>query len=632
MGLKEFREAVTEVNRTVLAPPTDLTLSEWADQYRRLSAESAAEPGRWLTKRAEYQRGIMDAITEPGVHRVVLMCSAQVGKTEIINNVVGYHMDQDPSPILVLQPTLDMAQTWSKDRLAPMLRDTPTLRDKVADPRARDSGNTVLHKRFPGGHITVVGANSASGLASRPIRVVLADEVDRYPPSAGTEGDPLSLAIKRTATFWNRRVVMVSTPGVKDISRIEREWNQSDQREYHCTCPHCEHPQVLKWGNVKWPKGRPAEAAYHCEECGVEWSDSDRRKAIQDGYWEARHPERAVVGFHLNEIYSPWSNLGDMATAFLNAKGDPETLKAWVNTSLGEPWEDAAEKVDPHLLANRTEDWGDKAPNDVLVITAGVDVQVDRLEIERVGWGEGEESWSLDHRIFYGDPSGPEVWEELNAYLHEPTTRADGAEVPIHCTAIDSGGHHTQQVYQFCADKFRRRVFAIKGVAGQGRPVWPKRASKGAKIKVPLFPVGVDSAKDTVYARLQMQEAGPGYCHFPEGRDHQYFDQLTAEVVQTKYVKGFPTRVYYLPQGKRNEALDLRVYAYAALQALNIRWGKLLASSRFAGAPQRPSADAQPEEGAAPEPGTKASPPPELQQGATRRRRRRVARSNWADG
>lgn len=570
-----------------LAPPPKLKISEWADKFRRLSSEASAEPGQWMTQRAEYQRGIMDALSEPGVDRIVLMTSAQVGKTELLNNIVGFHVSQDPAPILVLQPTLEMAETWSKDRLAPMLRDTPCLRDRVADPRSRDSGNTLLHKKFLGGHVTAVGANSAAGLASRPIRIVLADEVDRYPVSAGTEGDPLSLAVKRTTTFWNRRIVMCSTPTIKGLSRIEAEWEKSDQRRFYAACPHCQHEQQLVWGQVKWPEGRPKQAQYFCAECGAGWSDAERRAAIRWGKWKATNPGARTVGFHLNELYSPWSTVGDVAAAFLEAKRSPETLKTWVNTALGETWEEDAEGVDTHSIAARVEDWGDSAPTGVYVVTCGVDVQDDRLEVERVGWGPGEESWSLDHKIIYGDPSTVQVWEELDAYLHEKTRRADGMELPVHATCVDSGGHHTQTVYAYCKERFNRRVYAIKG-RGDG-PVWPKRAQSNNKVRANVFMVGTAAAKDNIYARLKGDMPGPGYCHFPKGRDAAYFEQLTAEVVQTKYVKGFPTRVYVLPTGKRNEALDLRVYAYAAFLSLNVRWGAVLGA--LAPKPTTPRAD-----------------------------------------
>lgn len=569
----------------------------------------------------------MDSLHDKALETIVVMSSAQVGKTEILNNTVGFFIAQEPSPILVVQPTVEMGETWSKDRLAPMLRDTPALADKVRDPRSRDSGNTTLHKVFPGGHITIAGANSAAGLASRPIRIVLCDEVDRYPPSAGTEGDPISLARRRTATFWNRKVLLTSTPTVKGMSRIEAEWELSDQRRYFVPCPHCGHEQTLRWAQVRWPDGRPREARYHCEECGAEWSENERRAAVRRGRWIATaEGNGSTAGFHINEIYSPWTRLPDMVRAFLEAKGQPEKLKTWVNTSLGETWEEDSERVDGHALMARVEAW-EKAPAKVLVVTCGVDVQDDRIEVERIGWGVDEESWSLEHRILYGDPSSPDLWRELDAYLLDATEREDGTKLPVHAACVDSGGHHTQAVYRFCKDRFRRRVYAIKGMAGPGKPVWPKRASKNNKVGALLFLIGVDAGKDAVYARLKVREPGPGYCHFPKGREPQYFEQLTAEIVQTKYVKGFPTRVYILPGGRRNEALDCRVYGYAALQALNVRWGHLLAVEEA----RKPKPPAPPP----PAPLVKAEPEipkPAIEPSGARRvpfSRRQVRRSAW---
>jgi len=394
-----------------LKPPPKLTVSQWSDEYRRLSAEASAEPGRWFTSRAEYQRGIMDAVSDPLIETVVVMSSAQVGKTEVVNNIVGYHIHQDPAPILVLQPTVEMAQTWSKDRLAPMLRDTPALKGRVKAPRSKQSANTLLHKVFPGGHITMTGSNAPASLASRPIRVVLCDEVDRYPPSAGTEGDPVSLARKRATTFWNRKVILTSTPTGAGTSRIEAEFEQSDKRYFMVPCPHCEASQRLLWGNVKWLKGEDGEslpdtAAYHCGECGALWSEAERLAAIRKGEWQATADGGRIAGFHLSELYSPWSSIPDMARNFLAAKKNTETLRTFVNTALGEPWEDRGEQVDQASLYSRREQYAADVPDGALILTAGIDVQRDRIEMEVVGWGEGEESWNIDYRVIFGDTAG----------------------------------------------------------------------------------------------------------------------------------------------------------------------------------------------------------------------------------
>lgn len=517
----------------------------------------------------------MDAISDSDVDEVVVMASAQVGKTEIINNIVGFHIAQDPAPLLLVQPTVEIGEAWSTDRLAPMLRDTPALRDKVKDPRTRDSGNKILQKRFPGGHITIAGANAPAGLAGRPIRVVLLDEVDRYPPSAGTEGDPVTLAKKRTRTFWNRKHILCSTPTVKGFSRIEMAYEQSDKRRFYVPCPHCDEPQVLKWENVKWPANEPEKASYHCVACGAAWSNVERLSAIRLGQWRAEAPFKGRAGFHLNELYSPWSTIPDIATAFINAKDSPETLRAWINTTLGETWEEEGERVDQTGLMERAEEWSEDAiPNGVLVIVIGVDTQDDRLELEIVGWGRDEESWSLRYQVLDGDPSGNAVWAQLDEIRKQEFTRADGARIKVSAVCIDSRGHQTQAVYKYCRPRFGQKVYAIAGMGGPGRLVWPQRASKNNSGKVNLFLIGVDAAKDAIYARLRIQTAGAGFCHFPKGRDPDWFAQLTAESVQTVFKKGFPTRVWQKKPGVRNEALDCRVYAYAALQSLNVAWSR----------------------------------------------------------
>jgi phage terminase large subunit GpA-like protein len=507
----------------------------------------------------------MDAVSDPAAHTVVVQSSAQVGKTEILLNIVGFHIAHDPSPILMIQPTLEMSEAFSKDRLMPMLRDTPTLSDKVADPRSRDSGNTLLHKQFPGGHITMAGANSPSSLASRPIRVVLCDEVDRYPVSAGAEGDPVALAAARSKRFWNRKLVLTSTPTIKGASRIEQAWHESDQRHFVVPCPHCDEAQALKWGQVSWDDDRPETARYACEACGAVWGDAERLHAVSCGTWRAQAEFNGVAGFHINELYV--GKLADLVAGYIDAKRSraAERMRAWVNTTLGETFEDEGDHPDEGSLQARKEVW-DGVPDGVLLTTCGVDTQDNRLEYELVGWGADEESWSLEYGTIWGDPATPKVWADLDRYLLDKKPAV---------TCIDSGGHHTQAVYAFCQQRFRRRVYAVKGMAGFGRMVWPKRASR-IKKGGQLFIVGVDSAKDSIYARLKLTTAGPGYCHFPKDRGDEWFRGLTSESVIVKYSKGFPVRVYQHRDGYPNEPLDCRVYAYAGLCSLNIRnWGAL---------------------------------------------------------
>ena len=566
---KKLQNRLIEAIGVSLRPPTKLTVSQWADRYRQLSSESSAEAGRWSTSRAEYQRGMMDAVSDPRLETVVLMTAAQVGKTELINNVVGFHIHQDPAPMLVVQPTLEMAQTWSKDRLAPAIRDTPVLAAKIKDPRSRDSGNTTLHKVFAGGHVTACGANSPSSLASRPCRLILCDEVDRYPPSAGTEGDPVSLAKKRSTTFWNRKIILVSTPTEKSHSRIEQAYMESDQRKYFVSCPDCKEDQVLRWANVRWDEGKPATAEYMCDHCGSCWTDAARFRAIRYGKWKATADgDGKTAGFHLSGLYSPWTPLEEAVRDFLASKRDPMRLKTWVNTFLGETWEDQGEQVDEHDLMERAEDWGGELPEDVLLLTAGVDVQDDRLEVEIVGWGRGEESWSIDYRTLYGDPSTADLWMQLDDVLQTKHVHPIHGEMILRSTCVDSGGHYTQQVYNYCRGRAGKRVFAVKGIGGEGKPIAGK-PTKNNIGKINLFPVGTDTAKELIYSRLKIQSPGEGYCHFPTNRSPEYYMMLTAEKKVTKYFKGRPRREW-VKLRTRNEALDCRVYATAALALMGL--------------------------------------------------------------
>lgn len=527
----------------------------------------------------------MDACSDPEIQEVVVMAGAQLGKTEAILNIIGYHIDNNPCPILVLQPTLEMAQAFSKDRIAAgLLRSTPVLKDKVKDPRARDSGNTTLHKVFAGGAITIVGANSPAGLASRPIRIVLCDEVDRYPTSAGSEGDPISLARKRSATFWNRKVIMVSTPTNKGVSRIEDAYGKSDERKYHVPCKHCHHSQVLKWSNVKWEDSQPETAKYLCEECGVLWTEADRVWSIRNGEWIAQKPFKGIAGFAINGMCSPWTPLADGVRDFLSVKRNPEQLRVWTNTYLGETWEDAGERIDDFELADRREEMP-YIPDEVIVMTAGIDVQDNRLEMSVIGWGRDDESWVIDHITLYGDPSTPQLWTDLDSRLLHQYETESGRLLGIRAASVDSGGHFTNSVYTFCKKNQGRRIFAIKGVGGDGKAIAGK-PSKNNTVKCPLFPIGVDTVKDLMFSRLKIKEAGAGYVHFADTLDDEYFRQLTAEKAVTRFHRGFKKRVFEKVRA-RNEALDCMVYAIAAYSILGVNVNALAARIADTEAPQK---------------------------------------------
>ena len=564
---------------SVLKPPPEMTLSEWADEYRVLSAESSAEPGRWHTDKAPYQREIMDAIGDARTRRVVIMCAAQLGKTELLLNILAYFMAYSPAPILVMQPTLDMGQTFSKDRLAPMIRDTPALRDLV-DIKSRYSGNTILKKNFPGGHVTIVGANSAAGLASRPIKVLLADEVDRYPESAGSEGDPLSLAQKRQTTFWDKKTVMVSTPVLKGYSRIETEYNQSTKEEWNVPCPKCGHLQPLAWANVVFDSSDlTKEPAYRCERCGEESGEYAWKAQGINGKFVAENPEAETRGFHLNTLASTFCGWKEIVQKFLVAKeqldqGNPEGMKVWVNTELGETWEERGDTVEDIELFNRREIYDAEVPDGVIALTAGVDVQDDRFEVEVVGWGAGKENWGIRYQKIYGDLLKDQVWQDLDNFLLTGFQKKDGSTLHILSTCIDSGGHFTDAVYRFTKERINRRVWAVKGKGGQDVP-FIRNPSTNNRTKTPLFILGVDAGKALLYQRLRHNTKGPNYCHFPEneeaGYDAAYFKGLTSEKMVVRFKKGRSVIVWELKDSsyKRNEPLDLRNYAMAALEIAN---------------------------------------------------------------
>ena len=566
------------------ATPPDMTVSEWADSYRRLSPESSAEPGRWRTDRAPYQKEIMDAVSDDKCYKVVVMSSAQVGKSEIILNMIGYHIDYDPAPILYVLPTDAMAETFSKDRVSPMVRDTPSLREKVDNAKSRASGNTIMHKKFQGGHLTFIGANAPSQLASRPIRILLADEVDRFPASAGAEGDPLQLAIKRTNTFWNRKIIIVSTPTIKGVSKIEKEYESSSMEELYVACPHCGEFQPYVWEQLKFEHVSGTMdfkmLGYKCRHCGeisreVQW----KRQQIK---WIAKHPERKDVrGFHLNELASPWKSWDEIVSDFLEAKRQGrEMLKVWHNTSLGLPWEEDGDLDIKDILLKRRQFYNCTVPKDVLVLTCGVDTQDNRLEYEIVGWGKDMVSYGIKYGVLMGDPGKPEVWQMLDDVIFGKYKREDGLEMQVMTTCIDSGGHHTYDVYNYCKRREMQRVWAIKGQGGSGIP-YIKRPKRRNDAGAWLFMLGVDVGKDTIASRLKTNfPSEPGFCHFPievdRGYDEQYFEGLTAEKRQIRTVNGSLKINWVVKQeGLRNEPFDIRNYATAAFEILNPNMDRL---------------------------------------------------------
>lgn len=564
---------VLKNTRQTFKPPPKLTISEWADSYRKLSPESSAESGSWRTSRCEYQREIMDTFNDPTTERIVVMTSSQVGKTEILLNAIGYYIDQDASPILVVQPNLSMGQAFSKDRLAAMIRDSEKLKDCVADAKRKDSSNTTMHKKFAGGHISIVGSNSSAGLSSRPIRILLLDECDRFEQSVGGEGSPIALAVARTKTFFNRKIFMCSTPTIKGLSSIEAAFEESDQRYFNVPCPECNFKQILKWKNVVWEENKPETAAYACEDCGSVIEESKKQWMITNGEWIATAPKVKTAGFHISELYSVWSTWSDMAINFLEAKKNPETLKTFINTSLGESWEEKGQSINYEDLLDRRLNYDiNTIPEDVMVLVAGVDTQKDRLEISLVGFARDYECYVIDHRIFWGDPNAAQVWNDLDDFLKKRFQTESGRIMPISCTCIDSGGHHTNQVYQFTKPRQARRVFAIKGLSVAGKPIANKPTFVG-KNRAVLYGVGTDQAKELIYGRLAV-EPDKATLHFAADLDEEYFKQLTAEKRITTFTRGKKQMVWKQIR-PRNETLDCLVYSFAAIYILNPNWDSI---------------------------------------------------------
>jgi phage terminase large subunit GpA-like protein len=572
-----------------LRPDSILLVSDWADANRILSQTASSEPGKFRTERTPYLKEIMDALSpSSSVEKVVFMKGSQIGGTEAGNNWIGYIIDQAPGPMLVVQPTVEMGKRWSKGRLAPLIEDTLCLRDKVKDPRSRDSGNTVQSKEFPGGIVVITGANSAIGLRSMPVRYLFLDEVDAYPPDADSEGDPLTLAIQRTSTFARRKIFIVSTPTIQGLSRIEKEFNETDQRYFFVPCPHCGFFQTLKWENIHYDSD-PLQAVYVCEHCKKHIENHHKTEMLKKGEWRATNEEKTsekVVGFHLSSLYSPvgWLSWGQCAQNYEIAKDDEQLLKAWTNTTLGIPWEEKGEAPDWGILFDRRENYRiGVVPEGGYILTAGVDVQNDRLEIEIVAWGACKENWSVDYRIIYGSPSDQKTWIALSKILHEEFESKDGVHRKINMLAIDAG-FSTQEVYAWVRTQSPHNVMAIKGVDNSLVPInAPTKVDlnlRGKKLKggVRLWKVGVSIIKSELFNFMKQRknEDGTtpnGYMHFPE-YNTEYFKQLTAEQLVTRIVKGYPKRIWQKTRD-RNEALDCRVYARAAAIALGIdRWSK----------------------------------------------------------
>ena len=565
--------------QAVIRPPPKTTISEWAEQERVVSSEETSTPGDWHSDGVPYTVGIMDAISDPKVEQVVVMSAAQMGKTNAgIMNPIGYYITYDPCPIMVVQPTVAMGETFSTKRLAPMIRDTLCLRKKIAPEKSRSPDNKILEKSFPGGYIVIAGANSAASLKSRPVRIVLFDEVDEAPDNLAGQGDPVELAFARTNAFPNRKKVLTSTPTIKGKSRIEAAYNDSSKgRWVHC-CPGCG-----KWSQFVWGRLNFEFMKMSCPFCNELFTR--REWETGGGMWEEENPEHAVKGFHVNALDSQmtWEELVDywIKVNQLSKMGDHSKLITFINTILAETWEIRGEVVESHALESRREVYNAELPDGVCVLTMGVDVQDNRLAYEVVGWGMGFESWGIEYAEIFGDPRRGEVWNRIDDLLARAWSYGNGKRIRISRVAVDAG-YMSTQVYSYCKARQSRGVFPTKGQPGD--KIQLIRPSKKSREKG-LFIIGVDVIKSDIMSWLKIAQPGNGYCHFPKdddnipvkGYDATYFEMLTAEkrvIIQNK--KGFTAYEWHKQAGARNESFDCRVYARAALRIMSPNDGTML--------------------------------------------------------
>lgn len=575
-----------------MKPPEDLTVSQWADKNRRLTSESSAEVGKWRTSRTPYMFDILDSFTDPLIEHIVVVAASQVGKSETINNMVGYCIDQDPGPILLIQPTIDDVKRYSEMRIAPMIRETRCLKRKVADPKSRDAANTKRQKSFPGGVLVMTGSNVAHDLSSMPIRYVFGDERDRWATSAGSEGDPWELAVARTRTFYNKKMVEVSTPTVKGASAIENSYNLGTMERWKTQCPHCGEYVEITFDNIRFEYDAAengdkkifhiSEIFYVCPECGG-ISDEHTMKS-QPAKWVATVPEarkhHKTRSFWLTAWVSPWATWESIILQFLQAGTDSAKLQVVYNTQFGELWEERGDMASEDDVMARREVYEAELPDGVLLLTCGVDTQDDRLEYEVVGHRRYGETWGIKKGVILGRPDTEEVWERLDEVLSHKYKFKSGVSLQISLTFIDEGGHFTQEVRQHCLARQYDHVFAIKGA---NRPDIPYTAPpKKQKIvvngkvigQVWVYEIGVNAGKQKIVDNLRVQSPGANYCHFPLRDDYgkQFFKQLMSEHLAYVPKLKHPWQWQKIPGHERNEAFDIRNYNLAACEILSPDW------------------------------------------------------------
>ena len=563
-----------------LTPPPEMTISQWAEENRILSGSASSEPGRWSNARTPYLVEIMDELSpQSAATDVAFMKGAQIGGTEVLINTALYYIKHCPSPIGQFQTTEQTAKRFIKQREIPAFS-AMGLNDIF-------SGDEMYLKEFPGGALITGWSNSPSNLRSMPIRIALCDEISEWAKDCGGQGDACDLVKKRTANFPRKKRFWNSTPGIEGECRITEKFEAGDRRYYNVPCPHCGQLHKWQWANMVWDHDESGNALVKtarmkCPHCGGEYGEHYKTELMAAGVWVPENENGAYPSFHLSALYSPlgWFSWADAVTEFIEAQGDINKLKAFTNNVLGEPWSvDSGQQLDQYGLKARCENYDAEVPEGVVILTCGVDTQDDRLECEIVGWGAGLQSWGIHKKVFIGDPSQQAVWDALDSQLMSSYRNAAGEHLYIAATLIDSGGHHTQDVYKFTGAREGRNIFACVGKAGPGRPIVsrPKRTDKSRKQDATLVNVGVDTAKDQLFNWLPQEDrTANGYCHFPisDEYDDEHFAQLTSEKRVTKWVRG--SKVWsYKKIRNRNEALDIRNYAYGALRLSGVDVDKL---------------------------------------------------------
>lgn len=567
-------------------PPENLTVSEWADKYRRLPT-SSAEPGPWRTSRTPYLKEPMDAFSDPKVRRIVMVASSQTGKSELELNCIGYIIHQDPGNIMYIHPDIDDAKQFSMLRVGPLIENSKVLKSRVADVKSRDSGNTILRKSFPGGMLIMCGTNVASDLASTPARYVIGDERDRWALSAGNEGDPWRLATARQITFHNAKSIEVSTPTIKGKSKIAKSFSEGTMERWCVKCPHCGGYHDIKFADIRYTYEEKTlkdstqyivtDVYYVCPGCGAISREQKMKK--QPAKWIAENPdayENGVRSFWLNSFVSPWQSWNSAILDFLSATGNTENLQVVYNTVFGELWENRGDLEDEDSILQRREEYTAELPEGVLVLTCGVDTQDDRFEYEVVGHGHFGETWGIEKGIIMGRPDDDDTWNALDAALFKTYRFESGLGLRISMTFMDEGGHFTQDVRQRCQARQSKNVFAIAGSNKHDAPFTaPPRKQKivvrGKMIGTCWrYDIGVDAGKQIIMDNLRVKTPGPKFCHYPKRDDYGdgYFKGLLSERLVYKATKKQPWQWEKIPGHERNEALDCRNYANAAFKAL----------------------------------------------------------------